>query len=166
MKAGLVSTSATYFLVYLPVYASETVGLGSTAGFGAALLAGCMLFALTPSFGAMSDRIGRRVPMLTAALLMALIVAPLVHMLAQRPIAQMLLFAVPCPRRCQGRLSGKSSRISLGAVLRSQQEIPEYRPDERGAGQAGLSDPEIELLSYEAIPRALTGSVFWVGPTL
>jgi cysteine synthase len=26
--------------------------------------------------------------------------------------------------------------------------------------------PEIELLSYEALPRALTGSVFWIGPTL
>jgi cysteine synthase A len=26
--------------------------------------------------------------------------------------------------------------------------------------------PEIELLSYEALPRALAGSVFWIGPTL
>jgi hypothetical protein len=111
MKAGLVSKSATYFLVYLPVYASESLGLGSTAGFGAALLAGCVLFALTPIFGAMSDRI----PMLTAALLMALIAATLVHMLARRPTAQMLIFAVLClavvKAVYQGSLAGFLSEL-------------------------------------------------------
>jgi hypothetical protein len=158
MKAGLVSTSATYFLVYLPVYASETGGLGSTAGFGAALLAGCMLCHVR-SHRAPGSNAYRR------ALDGAYRRTPCPHARAA-PNRSDTALRRAVPRRCQGRLSGKSSRISLGAVLRSQQEIPEYRPDERGAGQAGLSDPEIELLSYEAIPRALTGSVFWVGPTL
>jgi len=94
--AIVISTSATYFLVYLPVYASQTLGLGAIVGFEAALLAGFVLFTLTPIFGAMSDRIGRRGPMLTAAFLMALIVVPLVHTLAQHPSTNMLFFAVLC----------------------------------------------------------------------
>jgi MHS family proline/betaine transporter-like MFS transporter len=94
--AIVISTSATYFLVYLPVYASQTLGLGPIAGFEAALLAGFVLFTLTPIFGAMSDRIGRRGPMFAAAFLMALIVVPLVHTLARRPSANMLFFAVLC----------------------------------------------------------------------
>jgi MHS family proline/betaine transporter-like MFS transporter len=94
--AIVISTSATYFLVYLPVYASQTLGLGTIVGFEAALLAGFVLFTLTPIFGAMSDRIGRRGPMLAAAFLMALIVVPLVRTLARHPSANMLFFAVLC----------------------------------------------------------------------
>lgn len=94
--AIVVSTSANYFLLYLPVYAKTTLQMGPTVGFEAALLGGCVLFALTPIVGAMSDRIGRRAPMIWAAFLIPLCVVPLVYVLARRPSVHALFSAVLC----------------------------------------------------------------------
>ncbi|MBS9721625.1 MFS transporter [Tianweitania sp. BSSL-BM11] len=61
-------TTMAYTLLFLPAYAVRQLGLPAAAGFTGTLIMGFIQVALTPVFGAFSDRIGRTPTMLLASL--------------------------------------------------------------------------------------------------
>jgi MHS family proline/betaine transporter-like MFS transporter len=90
---GLVvlSTVATYTVLFMPGYAARQLGLPPTAGYLAGLLVGTMQIVLIPYIGAMTDRIGRTPIALVSAVAMLLVIYPLFIWLTTVPTIQTLL---------------------------------------------------------------------------
>jgi MFS family permease len=85
---GLVLASTIMYyvvLIYMPTYAKTQLGIPLTDAFIAQVAGLLCLTALTPLFGALSDRIGRRPILLTATLLYFVLPYPLFAWLQAEP---------------------------------------------------------------------------------
>jgi len=88
-------TTVAFYLVtaYTPTYGTEVLHLSTRKAFGATLCVGLLNFALLPTAGALSDRIGRRPILIAAALLLLITAYPILHWLAAAPSFGRLLAA-------------------------------------------------------------------------
>lgn len=84
-------TVAMYTTLFMPSFAMRQLGLPQAGSFLATLLAGVLQIVLVPSFGALSDRYGRRSIMVPAAAAMLLICYPMFAWMAAAPNLQTLL---------------------------------------------------------------------------
>lgn len=85
-------TVATYFfLVYMPTYAVRELKIAQSAALSANAIGLAVLLVLAPCFGALSDRIGRRVLLLGAATAIVLLTYPLLALLSLAPSAAALM---------------------------------------------------------------------------
>lgn len=76
--AVLPSTVGSYLiLLYIPTFATRQLGLSANDGFLAAILGSSVAAVLAPMAGALSDRMGRKVVMLTATVVTTLAVWPI-----------------------------------------------------------------------------------------
>ena len=73
------------FLVYMPTYAVRELHLSPSAALWANSAGLVMVTVLSPVFGAISDRVGARVPMLAAALIMVVATYPLFLLMTDVP---------------------------------------------------------------------------------
>jgi MHS family proline/betaine transporter-like MFS transporter len=79
-------TVATYFfLVYMPTYAVRELKIAQSAALTANGIGLALLLVLAPCFGALSDRIGRRVLLLASAGAIVLLAYPLLKWLTAAP---------------------------------------------------------------------------------
>jgi MFS transporter, MHS family, proline/betaine transporter len=84
-------TVATYFfLIYMPTYAVRELKIAQSAALSANAIGLALLLVLAPCFGALSDRIGRRVLLLGAAGAIVLLTYPLLALLSAAPSAAAL----------------------------------------------------------------------------
>lgn len=100
LGAVVLCTVAVYVTLYMPTYAARELGLGTGTGALATLIGGAALFALTPLFGALADRVGRLAVAFPAATALAVLPVPLFLWLTPAPSAARLvavqaLIAVP-----------------------------------------------------------------------
>lgn len=72
----VLSTTATYMILYMPTYAVRQLGMAPSHGFIAALVPSAIITVLTPFIGHWSDRIGRTRIMLGAAIVFFLTIYP------------------------------------------------------------------------------------------
>jgi MHS family proline/betaine transporter-like MFS transporter len=83
---------AVYVLIiYLPTYARLTFGFSPQQAFGASLIANVMFVVSCVTFGALSDRIGRRRQLLLSALSLLVCVLPLLKWLQADPTTGTLI---------------------------------------------------------------------------
>jgi MFS transporter, MHS family, proline/betaine transporter len=131
----MVSTSATYLIVFAPTYAAENLGLKSADGFWAALVTSALIACLTPYAGALSDRVGQRRIMAVGAGLFLVALFPLFHWLALGPTQIRLMsvllaialiktfYAAPLPALMSAqfppevRATGLNIAYNLGATI-------------------------------------------------
>lgn len=71
--------------IFLPTYASKTLGLPPTTAYTSATIAAVVLTVLTPVMGAISDMIGRKPLLLASAILYGVISFPLFSYLSTAP---------------------------------------------------------------------------------
>jgi MHS family proline/betaine transporter-like MFS transporter len=71
--------------IFLPTYASRTLGLPPTTAYVSATIAAVVLTVLTPVMGAISDKIGRKPLLLTSSILYGVISFPLFSYLSTEP---------------------------------------------------------------------------------
>lgn len=71
--------------IFLPTYASKTLGLPPTTAYVSATIAAVVLTVLTPVMGAMSDKIGRKPLLLASSILYGVISFPLFSYLSTAP---------------------------------------------------------------------------------
>jgi MHS family proline/betaine transporter-like MFS transporter len=71
--------------IFLPTYASRTLGLPPTTAYVSATIAAVVLTVLTPVMGAISDRIGRKPLLLASSILYGVISFPLFSYLSTAP---------------------------------------------------------------------------------
>jgi MHS family proline/betaine transporter-like MFS transporter len=71
--------------IFLPTYASRTLGLPPTTAYVSATIAAVVLTVLTPVMGAISDRIGRKPLLLASSILYGVISFPLFSYLSTEP---------------------------------------------------------------------------------
>jgi MHS family proline/betaine transporter-like MFS transporter len=71
--------------IFLPTYASKTLGLPPTTAYTSATIAAVVLTVLTPVMGAISDRIGRKPLLLASAIIYGVISFPLFSYLSTAP---------------------------------------------------------------------------------
>ncbi|MGX1854045.1 MFS transporter [Streptomyces sp. NPDC055299] len=83
--AMVMSTAATYVIVYMPTYAQKVLGLPSSAGYVGAAVSGVVLTTVTPLVGHLSDRVGRIKIMLIAGAAMVVCICPLFLLLSGHP---------------------------------------------------------------------------------
>jgi MFS family permease len=69
-------TTISYLMDYLTTYATATLGMASTAGFGATVVLGLVGVIFDPIGGWLSDRFGRKPVMIAPLLLLLILVAP------------------------------------------------------------------------------------------
>jgi len=79
-------------LIYMPTFASKTLGLALTDAFVAQTIAVAVMTLLVPLFGALSDRIGRRPILIAATLGLLASLYPLFSALHDAPSFGRLLF--------------------------------------------------------------------------
>ncbi|MET0125040.1 MAG: MFS transporter [Pseudomonas caspiana] len=89
--ALVLSTSATYVIIYMPTYAVKQLGLSASIGFAGTLLSGLVLTILTPFIGHLSDVFGRTRIMLGASVIFILSIYPAFSWLAANPTLLVLL---------------------------------------------------------------------------
>ena len=56
------------FNIYLPTYASKTMGIAASTAFTSATIAAVVLTILTPVMGALSDKLGRKPLLIVSAI--------------------------------------------------------------------------------------------------
>jgi MHS family proline/betaine transporter-like MFS transporter len=90
---GLVvlTTVATYTVLFMPTFAVRQLGLPAAGSFVAALLTGALQFVLVPIVGALSDRHGRFPIAFVSALALLLAIYPMFAWLASSPTLGTLL---------------------------------------------------------------------------
>jgi MHS family proline/betaine transporter-like MFS transporter len=66
-------------LFYMPTYVQHQLGVSADAAFSSTAVGAAVLFVLCPFMGALSDRVGRKAVMLTAAVLLCLCAYPLLQ---------------------------------------------------------------------------------------
>ncbi|MDB5367377.1 MAG: major facilitator transporter, partial [Rhodospirillales bacterium] len=71
------NVTAFILLFYMPTYAQRQLGLPPGDAFLSSTISSLLLFLLCPVFGLLSDRIGRKTPMLASALLLLVLIYPL-----------------------------------------------------------------------------------------
>ncbi|MFN8061350.1 MAG: MFS transporter [Vicinamibacterales bacterium] len=71
------NVTAFVLLFYMPTYAQRELGMSAGDAFLASTVSGLVLFACCPPIGLLADRVGRRVPMIVAALLLVVTSYPL-----------------------------------------------------------------------------------------
>lgn len=92
--AVLPSTVGSYLiLLYIPTFATRTLGMPESDGFAAAILGAAVAAGLAPVAGAISDRVGRKAVMLCATLATVLLAWPLFAWMAASPGLGVLLAA-------------------------------------------------------------------------
>jgi MHS family proline/betaine transporter-like MFS transporter len=79
------ATVATYTLIFLPTFASRSLGLSLSQAFAAALLTACLQMVIAPVTGALSDRYGRTAVCLPAAFALAVAAYPMFAWLSAWP---------------------------------------------------------------------------------
>ena len=109
------STIAYYGIEYLNTYAQDTLQLSAKVAFGTTMLLGFVMVITDVLCGLLTDRVGRRPVMITAAVCVVLVIAPAFTLLNQYPGAG-LLFAVTA---ILGILSALISGPALIAVTES-----------------------------------------------
>ncbi len=77
--------------IFLPTYASKTLGLPPTTAYVSATIAAVVLTVLTPVMGGLSDKIGRKPLLLASAILYGAISFPLFSYLSAAPDATRLI---------------------------------------------------------------------------
>jgi len=87
----VLSTVATYTVLFMPTYATRNLGLPASGSYLASLLTGAIQLALIPVVGAFTDRHGRLPIGCAAATAMLLAVYPMFAWLAAVPTLQTLL---------------------------------------------------------------------------
>jgi nitrate/nitrite transporter NarK len=97
--AGAISiaggSAATYVIgFYLPTYAVRELGVEPQAALFAAALNGAIMFLLSPLFGALSDRYGRRATIAAARVVLLVALYPCFRALNASPDATTLLIVV------------------------------------------------------------------------
>lgn len=70
------ATIATFVMTYVNIFATQTLGLSSSVAFGAVVVTGACGVIFNPIGGMLSDRIGRKPVMITAAGLLCLVSIP------------------------------------------------------------------------------------------
>lgn len=90
---GLVvlTTVATYTVLFMPTYAVRQLGLPASGSFMAALLTGALQFVLVPIVGALSDRYGRFPITFVSAVALLVAIYPMFSWLADTPTLTTLL---------------------------------------------------------------------------
>lgn len=85
-------TVCTYvILFYIPTYATRSLHLPQQQGFISGIVSGSVLMVMAPVFGALSDRIGKRKVLLTAAVVILTATYPLFWYLNNTPTFSTLL---------------------------------------------------------------------------
>ncbi|MCC6780350.1 MAG: MFS transporter [Hyphomicrobiales bacterium] len=87
----LVTVSVYTMIVFMPTYASRTLGLPTWVGFLAGLVTGAIHLPLIPVVGALSDRVGRTPVSLVSAAVLLLVVYPLFAWLTAAPTLSTLI---------------------------------------------------------------------------
>ena len=89
------TSSVFLLLIFMPTFANRTFGIPLSGGYNAAVIGGCVLVVLTPFFGAVSDRFGRKNTMLTAAVIFAIAIYPLfAYVGANKDVTSLMLAEV------------------------------------------------------------------------
>lgn len=89
------TTAAYVVLLYMPIYAKTQLALPLADGFAAQMVALAWMIPLTPLFGMLSDRIGRRPVLLGATLAYLLLAYPLFSWMQAEPsFVRLLAFQV------------------------------------------------------------------------
>ena len=109
------STIAYYGIEYLNTYAQDTLHLSAKVAFGTTMVLGFVMVVTDVLCGLLTDRVGRRPVMITAAICVVLVIAPAFTLLNRYPGAA-LLFAVTA---VLGILSALISGPALIAVTES-----------------------------------------------
>jgi MHS family proline/betaine transporter-like MFS transporter len=84
-------TVAMYTILFMPTYATRTLGLAASGSFLASLITGAIQLMLIPVVGALSDRHGRTPIALASAVAILLLIYPLFAWLAAAPTLQTLI---------------------------------------------------------------------------
>jgi MHS family proline/betaine transporter-like MFS transporter len=85
-------TVCTYvILFYIPTYATRSLHFPQQQGFISGIVSGSVLMVMAPVFGALSDRIGKRKVLLTAAVVILVVTYPLFSYLNSAPTFSTLL---------------------------------------------------------------------------
>lgn len=89
-------TVCTYvILFYIPTYATRTLHMPQQEGFIGGIVCGTVLMIMAPVFGALSDRVGKRKVLTTAAVIILLMTYPLFSYLNNAPtFATLITFQV------------------------------------------------------------------------
>lgn len=80
-----------FFLIYMPTYAVRTLGLTQSASFVANSVALIIFVAFAPLFGALSDKTGRRLPMMACAGAILVLTYPALRLLGRQPNVETLV---------------------------------------------------------------------------
>lgn len=79
-------TVCTYVLLYyMPTFVVKALGLPQSVGFQAGLIGGAIILVISPFFGWLSDRIGRRPVVATSALLIGVLAFPMFAYIVRSP---------------------------------------------------------------------------------
>lgn len=90
----VISTAVNYMLNYVPTYATKSLHLSGSVGFGATLLGGVILTVVTPIMGLCAERVGR-LPLMWGSLLLLLVsIYPAFHWVVGNPSAFSLMVLV------------------------------------------------------------------------
>jgi len=87
----ILATVSSYTLLYIPIFATQRLGITGGGGFTSTLIFGALELCLCPLFGLLSDRIGRLPIMAVAAGLTFVGVIPLFALLAAAPSLGLLV---------------------------------------------------------------------------
>jgi MHS family proline/betaine transporter-like MFS transporter len=90
---AIAATVSVYTMLFMPTYATKQLGLPPSGAFSAALLGGLLQLLIIPVIGAWSDRFGRAIFTLPAALGILVCAYPLFFALVERPSLTTLLVA-------------------------------------------------------------------------
>lgn len=87
-------TVCTYVLLYyMPTFVVKSLGMPQSDGFLAGILGGAIILVISPMFGRLSDRYGRRPLLAGSALLIAALAFPMFSYIVNRPqLGSLLIF--------------------------------------------------------------------------
>ncbi len=83
-------TAGTYLTIYLPTYAQTHLHIASARSYGVTFMLSCVPLVVTPTFGHLSDRIGRLPLMLVCAGVLLLLSYPSFLLIVAAPTASVL----------------------------------------------------------------------------
>jgi MHS family proline/betaine transporter-like MFS transporter len=87
----LIWTVCTYFfLLYMPTYATRTIGMSQSTSFKASILSSVVMIAAPPFFGWLSDKLGRAPLLIGFAIAILFTAYPALALLAAHPSGQTL----------------------------------------------------------------------------